>query len=381
MKNQKHHFQLEESVTYLNCAYMSPLMKGVEKAGYEGLIRKRNPFDVSPIDFFTNVEILQRSFAKLINAQDSKNIVVLPSTSYGLATVANNLTLEKGEKIIIVDEQFPSNYYTWEKVAQRNQGEIVTVLPPKTMENRGKIWNERILEAIDAKTKVVAIGNVHWADGTKFDLMAIRQRTREVGALLIVDGTQSVGAMPFDVQEVQPDALICAGYKWLMGPYSMALGYFSETFENGNPIEESWMNRFESEQFANLVNYQSKYQPKAQRFQVGQASNFINIPMMVEAVNKLNEWGVENIQNYCYDITKYATEELQNKGFLIEDSAYRGHHLFGIRLPKTMDIEVVKSKLAAAKIMVSVRGNAIRVAPNVYNDEADLKKLVEVLSC
>jgi selenocysteine lyase/cysteine desulfurase len=185
--------------------------------------------------------------------------------------------------------------------------------------------------------------------------------------------------MPFDMAEIQPDALICGGYKWLLGPYSMALGYFGEAFDGGEPIEESWMNRFESENFGNLVNYQADYQPFAQRYQVGQASNFIAVPMMIEAVKMLNDWGVENIQNYCYEITKNVTEALKNKGFWIEDLAFRGSHLLGIRLPKTMEMETIKAKLAEAKIIVSIRGNAIRVSPNVYNDEADLEKLVAVL--
>ncbi|MFK7946903.1 MAG: aminotransferase class V-fold PLP-dependent enzyme [Saprospiraceae bacterium] len=379
MQSQKHLFQLDESVTYLNCAYMSPMMKSVEAAGIEGMQRKRNPFAVRPIDFFTDVEKVQQEFAKLINVRDSKRIAMLASASYGIANVAQNVPLSKGDTILMVDEQFPSNYYSWERVAQEKQATIKVVKPPETLENRGKIWNELILEAINHSTKVVAIANVHWADGTKFDLLAIRKRSREVGALLVIDGTQSVGAMPFDVQTIQPDALICAGYKWLMGPYSVAVGYFGEAFDNGTPIEESWMNRFESEQFANLVNYQSRYQPKAQRYQVGEASNFINIPMFLEALKMLNHWGISNIQDYCENITKNTVEILQSKGFIIEDSAYRGHHLIGMRMPEHLSVDAIRQQLAEAKISVSIRGNAIRIAPNVYNDEMDLEKLVSVL--
>ena len=224
------------------------------------------------------------------------------------------------------------------------------------------------------------MAHVHWADGTKFDLKAIRQRSREVGALLVIDGTQSDGALPFDVQEIQPDALICAGYKWLLGPYSIAIGYFGQAFDDGIPIEESWMNRFESENFANLVNYQPRYQPKAQRYQVGEARNFINVPMLLEALKTLNSWSVSNIQNYCKNITKNTIEILQSKGFIIENELYRGHHLIGLRMPKDLSVEVIKQRLTEAKISVSIRGNAIRIAPNVYNDEDDLGKLIEVLS-
>ncbi len=376
----KEFFQLDESVTYLNGAYMSPTLKTVENAGIEGLQRKRNPFRVTPNDFFSGVKILQQEYNQLINAQEAERIVVMPSVSYGLATVANNVNLQKNEQIIVVHEQFPSNYYTWVKLAEKNHAEVVTVKPPNTTKNRGKIWNERILEAINKNTKIVAISHVHWADGTKFDLEAIRVRTREVGALLIIDGTQSVGALTFDVQSIQPDALICAGYKWLLGPYSMALGYYGAAFDDGNPIEESWINRFGSENFTNLVNYQSNYKDGASRYQVGQSGNFINVPMMTEALRMLNYWGTDNIQHYCYEITKNAIEVLQESGFWIEDLAYRSSHLFGIRLPKHLEIESIKNKLAAAQIMVSIRGDAIRISPNVYNDVRDLENLVNILT-
>ena len=107
------------------------------------------------------------------------------------------------------------------------------ISPPSILNGRGKEWNERILNSIDTKTKLVSLGHVHWADGTLFQLTDIRKRTKEVGALLVIDGTQSVGALPFDVDVIQPDALICGGYKWLMGPYSLGYAYYGEYFDQG----------------------------------------------------------------------------------------------------------------------------------------------------
>ena len=141
------------------------------------------------------------------------------------------------------------------------------------------------------------MGMVHWADGTIFDLEKIRKKTKEVGALLIIDGTQSVGAMPFDVNKIKPDALVCAAYKWLMGPYGSAFCYYGEAFDNGFPIEESWINRKNSEDFSQLINYQEDYSEGARRYNVGQQSNFINVAMLTAAINQLNSWGVDNIYN------------------------------------------------------------------------------------
>ena len=380
LKCKQSKFSLPPNVSYLNGSYMSPMLKSVEKVGIKGLREKRNPTLLSPERFFTDSEILRQEFARLVNAKDPKSIAIIASVSYGIATVAKNVRLQSGDQIVVASEQFPSNYYSWAKLAEENRAEVKAITPPDSLVNRGKIWNERILEAINSKTKLVALGNVHWADGTKFNLSEIRKRTKEVGALLIIDGTQSVGALPFDVQEIQPDALICAGYKWLLGPYSTAVAYLGEAFSDGKPLEENWINRLNSEDFSGLVQYQDRYQPGALRYDVGEHSNFILVPMLIKAISQLNKWKPENIQEYCYHLTKEPIGKLKEKGFWIEDEGYRASHIFGIRLPQGIDIEKVKAALLKNKVYVSYRGSAIRVSPNVYNDEADLKKLVKVLT-
>jgi selenocysteine lyase/cysteine desulfurase len=376
---QRSKFSLPTGSTYLNCAYMSPLLKSVEKAGIEGMKRKRNPLSISADDFFEDTEKLRTEFAKLIEAQDKKRIVVVPSVSYGMANVVNNLKIDRGENIIVAAEQFPSNLYPWHTFATKKGVQLKTIAPPLVLEGRGKGWNERILNSIDSKTKLVALGHVHWADGTLFQLTEIRKRTKEVGALLVIDGTQSVGALPFDVSVIQPDALVCGGYKWLMGPYSLGLAYYGEYFDQGKPIEENWINRLHSENFAELVNYQNEYQPGALRYEVGEHSNFILVPMLLAALKQLNQWKPKNVQGYCVKISRKAIGQLREEGFWIEEEKSRGQHLFGIRLPERIDKQQLKQRLQKNKISVSFRGDAIRVSPNVYNTETEMMKLANVL--
>jgi selenocysteine lyase/cysteine desulfurase len=358
---------------------MSPQLKSVEEAGFHGLQRKRNPFKISSEEFFGETDELRKEYAKLINADDPKRIVVIPSVSYGMANVANNVPMSKGDNIIVVGEQFPSNVYPWRSVIQEKGGEIITITPPKEMEDRGKKWNEKILNAINDRTKLVAIGNIHWADGTLFDLKSIRDRTNDVGAWLAIDGTQSVGALPFDIQEIQPDALICAGYKWLMGPYSIGLAYYGPALDEGTPVEENWINRFESENFSKLVNYNDQYQPGSLRYEVGEHSNFILIPMMLKAIQQLNEWGIGNIQQYCSDLIQEPVERLKSAGFKIEDPAFRAAHLFGIRLGESQDMATIKSTFEEQHILVSFRGDSIRISPNVYNTSKEMTQLTNAL--
>ncbi len=357
---------------------MSPLLKAAEKKGVEGILKKRNPAAVSTTDFFDDTEKIRKQFSTLINGQANR-VVLVPSVSYGFANVVANLKVSASDNILVASEQFPSNYYPWHRLHQDTGVKLNVVSAPDTRINRGLVWNERILEAIDKKTKLVALGNVHWADGTLFNLKAIRKRTKEVGALLVIDGTQSVGALPFDVQEIEPDALVCGGYKWLMGPYSLGLAYYGEYFDQGKPVEENWINRLNSENFAGLINYESNYQPGALRYEVGEHSNFILVPMLLEALKQINQWKPRAIQQYTASITKKPIKLLRDAGFWIENEKSRGHHLFGIRLPEGKSIEATKRSIQQNKISVSFRGDAIRVSPHLYNTEADLMKLVKVL--
>lgn len=379
MKCQKQLFQLDEPHHYLNCAFLSPLLKSVEKAGIDGIRRKNRPWEVDPDDFFDDSERLRKLFASLVNAGTPDRISILPSVSYGMAIITKNLPARKGANIVIAGEQFPSNVYPWMRYCNEHDCELIIVDPPEGHSSRGKEWNRRILDAINRDTVLVAMSNVHWTDGTRFDLVKIGKTARENDALFVIDGTQSVGALPFDLQKVKPDALICAGYKWLMGPYGTALGYFGPPFLDGVPLEEGWIVRKNSRDFAGLVDYESDYEPGAIRFDVGERSNFINVPMMVKALEQVLDWGPGRIQEYCREICSGVIRNLRNSGFFIEDEEWRGSHLFGVRLPESVSREDLREKLTKENIHVSVRGTAVRVSPNVYNTEEDLRRLGEVL--
>lgn len=377
LENKKHFFSLPEQVTYLNCATMSAQLKSVEQIGIKNLKDKSTPYVIESKHFFAEREVLKQRFAKLIKAPSSEYIAIIPSVSYGIANAVKNILFEKNDEIVVLEEQFPSNFYAWKQLEAEKGVKVTTVSAPAIGEGRSKIWNENILKAISSNTKVVSIPIVHWTDGTLFDLNAIRLRTNEVGAYLIIDGTQSIGALDFSVAEINPDALICGGYKWLMGGYGLGVAFYGERFHEGIPIENNWMNHVGSEDFTNLANYNPEFKPKAARYDMGESSNFILTPMLSEAIRQLLEWTPKAIQEYCNAITQPALEQLQKKGYFIEDPQFRAHHLFGIYLPEGKNIQKIKESLLENRIFVSYRGKAIRVSPNVYNTEKDLEKLVQ----
>jgi selenocysteine lyase/cysteine desulfurase len=376
---QKHLFSLEENVHYLNCSYMSPLLKSVEAAGVEGVLQKRNPFRIPPAGFFSGAAELKPLFAQLVGGTADR-VALIPSVAYGMGLVARNLKGPRGGQIVTVHEDFPSNVYPWQRVAQEKDLTIQVVTPPDVSRQRGFQWNEKILSAIMPGTAMVAVPHVHWADGTRFDLEAIGHRAKEVGAILVVDGTQSVGALPIDVRRYRIDALVCGSYKWLMGPYSLGVAYLGEYFDDGIPLEESWMNRLDSDNFQRLVAYEPQYRPGAARYDVGEHSNFILLPMLTAALRQILAWEPAQIQAYCRQLTAPLVAYLAAHGYWTEDAGWRGEHLVGVRLPAGIDLATLQERLAAHRVLVSVRGDSIRVSPHLYNDKRDIAALLDVLA-
>jgi selenocysteine lyase/cysteine desulfurase len=352
---------------------MSPLSNQVIAAGYEGLKRKSRPYQISAEDFFQPVDELKTRFAKMVDVDDPQRVVIIPSASYGFAGIAHNISVKSNQNVVVVKEQFPSNVYCWHRLCNQNSFELrVAGSGDSGIENN---HDQNILDAIDENTVLVSMGILHWADGTVFDIAAIREKTLRVGAKLVLDGTQAIGALPFSVNRIQPDALVCAAYKWLMGPYSIGLAYFGPGFDNGIPLEENWINRVRSDDFQGQVGYTAEYRPKATRYDMGEKSNFINVPMLNQSIAQIMDWGVDGIQEYCRKISQKELELLQNHGFVLADESSRAHHLFGLQPPRGFDYQVAKSVLGESGVHVSFRGKSIRVSPHVYNTEEDMSKL------
>lgn len=382
---QKDKFNLPDGLHYLNCATRAPASQLVEQAGYEALRRDSNPFGLRPDDFFSSAIRVRSLFSQLLNNPDADRIAVVPSVSYGMAVVARNLPrkpgLRPGQKIVLISDEFPSDVYAWNRVCAEQNLRIVTVPMPDAFP-KGGIWNERLLDAIDQDTALVVVPPVHWMYGIRFDLDAIGRRAREVGAWLAVDGTQAIGALPFNLEAIQPDALVCAGYKWLMGPYSLGLAYFGPAFDEGIPLEESWMNRIDSNQFHRLMDYQSAYRPKAYRYNVGEHTHFLQMPMLEAALTQLLDWQPVRIQAFTKQLLANAWADLERMGCSLEPengSRGRSHHLVGLWLPEQADPMAVQQALQQQHVSVSARARALRIAPHVYNTPDDVNALVEVL--
>jgi selenocysteine lyase/cysteine desulfurase len=378
LKPQRELFNLPDGLHYLNGAYMSPLLKSVEAAGVSGMIRKRNPTTIDPLDFFSEAELLKAEFAKLINSE-ADQVAIIPSASYGLNTAISNIPKNNGNEALILSAEFPSAYYALERWCRENNKQLKTIEAPEERKERGRKWNQLLLDSINDNTAVVVLSSVHWTDGTIFDLQEIGKKCKAHDAVFIVDGTQSVGALPIDVDTDQIDALICSGYKWLLGPYALGLAYFNPGFNQGKPIEESWMNRADAQIFSGLTNYNNNYRSGANRYNVGQFSNFILVPMLSESIRQINEWSPASIQQYGEALTQPLIEFFTEQGITIEEDCYRSKHITGITLPKPYDSQKILDALRAQQIYISKRGNALRISAHIYNTTEDIDVLVTSL--
>jgi len=375
---QQELFDLPAGEHFLNCAYMGPLPRTVQEAGVAGIRAKAAPLAIGPEDFFRDADRARALFAGLIGAPRPERVAILPSVSYGMAVVARNVKLAAGSNVVIAAEQFPSNVYPWRKACARAGAELRVVARPASA-TPGQAWNGALLEAVDGATALVALAPLHWTDGTVFDVAALGARARQVGARFVLDGTQAVGAMPLDVTEVRPDALIVAAYKWLLGPSGMALGWFGPAFDDGEPLEEGWITRGGSRDFQGLVDYRDDYEPGAIRFDVGERSNFILLPMVVAALELVGGWGSEAVRDYCGALMADAITEARELGYGVEEDRWRAAHLFGLRAPAGVELAALHAALERRRVRASLRGTALRVAPNVYNDAGDAAALMEAL--
>ena len=372
-------FLLDPDIHYLNCAYMSPLPLSVEAAGRIGVARKQRPWTIRPEDFFTDVDLVKTRFADVLGTPLREQVAVLPSVSNGMAIVARNLPCRPGQNIVVAGEQFPSNVHPWRRLAATRGCEVRMVIAPDSREGRAAAWNQALHDAIDERTALLAIGHVHWADGTRFDLTRLAARARQVGAWVAIDGTQSIGALDFPFEQVRPDAVVCASYKWLMGPYGLAFGWFGAALQHGEPLEETWAGRRGSEDFRGLADYRDEYGPGSARFDVGQRANFITLPMAIEALRLVKEWGPAQVQAHTASLWAPVLERLQGAGYVVEDAACRGHHLVGLRPPSQAPRADLVERLARARVHVSWRGETIRVSPHLYNTPDDMQALLDAL--
>ena len=369
---QRHLFDIPDDVAYLNCAYMSPLMKSALEVGTAGLARKAHPWEITPDKFFTGSEEFRGIAAQLIDSSPD-DIAIVSSASYGIATAARNLPIGKGQTILVLEEQFPSHYYAWQRRAEETGAQLKVVAWPEDQD-----WTASVLDALTEDVAIAALPNVQWTSGGRLDLVRIGEVCRKIGTALVLDLTQSLGALPFSVRDVQPDFAVAASYKWLLGPYSAGLLYVASERQSGLPLEENWIQRANARDFSSLILYTDDYDAGARRFDMGERSNFALLPAAVRAMKQLLEWKVEQISETVGALNAHLAKAAADIGFHAPAEPWRAPHYLALRRKNPIPKELPEL-LAHEKVFVSVRGSSIRVTPHVYNTAEDCERLISCL--
>jgi selenocysteine lyase/cysteine desulfurase len=369
---QRSLFELPEGIAYLNVANLAPQLHSVRAAGEAALDRRGAPWTIGAEGWFTDVERLRGLFARVVGT-DPEGVALIPASSYGMAVAAANLEAGLGERVLVIDKEYPSGIYTWRAFARRTGAALHTV-----RREPGQSWTEAVLEALDERVRIVSVPNVHWTNGALVELEPVCERAHQLGAAIVLDVSQSAGALPLDIGALRPDFLISVGYKWLFGPLSVAYMYVDERHRGGEPIEHNWILRAGAEDFARLVDYTDELQPGARRFDVGARTNFMLTPMAIAALEQVLEWSVDAVGATLAEVTAAIERGARERGLDAIPAGDRGPHMIGIGLPEPVPEDLV-AQLAARDVYAGVRSSWLRVAPHLHTTEADIEQLFGAL--
>lgn len=369
LDTQRALFDIPADIAYFNCSYMGPQLNASRESLMKGINMKSNPWTWPASQFFDEAEQIRVLCASLFGAEND-NYAVVPSASYGLSTAARAIEpiLKKGDQVLILAEDFPSNVLAWRRVCKETGAEIHTISKEVSLD-----WTNTILNNITDKIKVVSIPSCHWTNGESIDLEIIGNKCKSLNIIYVVDATQSLGAMSHHVETMQVDFLIAAGYKWLLCPYGFSILFVQDKWFNARPLEETWLTRENAENFAGLVNYNDNYQVGARKFEMGEKGMPTILPGAIAALTQINAWGIENISKSIGSINDELSSFFNSCGLNTIKNENRVPHILGINLgnDNTNYVGALKDK----NIFISQRGNSLRIAPHLHINQGDIERL------
>jgi selenocysteine lyase/cysteine desulfurase len=371
LPNQRPLFDIPEDVTYINCAYLSPNLKAQREIGHWAVDRKVHPWTIEWRHFYEDVERARVLFARLINAT-ADDIAIVAATSYGVATASQNLPLKAGQAIVALEGEHYSTLLEYRRRATEIGATLNLVSKP-----RDGNWTRAIIAAIDEKTAWVGVPNCYWTDGGLVDLQAVSDRARAVGAVFITDVTQSLGAMPVDVRKLKPDYLICSAYKWLLGPYGLGFLYVAPHRQEGRPLEQHNYGRAGSQSSANR-GMGDAYAPGARRYDMGERSHFIHLPIANVGMEQLLAWDPAEIADTIAPLTRRIAEHAAARQLAVPPEEHRVKHFIGLQFPNGEVPQGLNERLTAQKCYVSIRGSSLRMSPHVYNNLNEIDRFFDV---
>jgi selenocysteine lyase/cysteine desulfurase len=377
LPSQRDLFEMPRHICYLNSASYSPLPLKTQEAGRAAVGRKGTPWTLDAGFANRQHERARSAAAPLINA-DPADIALIPSISYGVATAAKGLTIARGARVIVLENDHSSPVLEWQTRADAQGFVIETVRQPEDGD-----WTSAVLAAIERSgappVGLASISSVHWRDGGLIDVEAISAALRRQGAIFLIDATQSAGVLTMDVARLDPDFVIFPTYKWLLGPYGRAFLYVAKRHQGGTPLEQTSAGRRDV-RAENAVYFSDiRYVADARRFDMGERDHFISMEMAAIGMEMMAEWGAAAIAQRLAMLTDRIAEGLHGIGVDMPERRVRAPHILSLGFKDGMPKELVEG-LANEDIYVAARLGRLRVSPHVFNDEADCDRFVAALA-
>ncbi|KMO28352.1 aminotransferase class V-fold PLP-dependent enzyme [Methylobacterium aquaticum] len=359
---QRHLFEVPDDISYLDAAAWSPLPRSVREAGEAGLLVKSRPWAHPREAVPAQAERARAAAARLIGAA-TDDVAIVGSVSHAMATVAANLAVVPGGRVLRVADEFPSLCYAFDRLARATGLIVEEVSRPEDGD-----WTAALLAAIGrAGAPPLAIATLtplHWTDGGLIDLDRLAPAVHAAGAALVIDATQAAGVLPVDVGRWRPDFLAFPTYKWTLGPYALAFLYAAPHRQDGVPIEENTGNRSPAS--------------GARRYDRGELNDPVLLPMAATGLELVLSWDVPAVADRLRRLTDRLAEDLVGLGLAAAAAHLRAPHIVGLRAPGGVPPGLT-DRLRRDGVYASERSGALRLSPHVWADERDVERCVAAL--
>jgi selenocysteine lyase/cysteine desulfurase len=377
LASQRDLFEMPRDICYLNSASYSPLPLKTLEAGRAAVGRKGQPWTLEASFAGVQHERARAAAARLINA-DPADVALISSVSYGVATAAKLVTIARGTRVIVLQNDHSSPVLEWHTRADAQDFTVETVRAPHDGD-----WTAAVLAAIERPgappVALASISSLHWSEGGLLDIEKIGAALRRQGAMFLIDATQSVGVLTMDVKSLDPDFVIFPTYKWLLGPYGRAFIYVAKRHQDGIPLEQTASGRRDVRAENAVYFTDPRYVTDARRFDMGERDHFISLEMAAISMEMVSEWGPAAVAERLAMLTDRIADGLHGIGLSVLDKHLRAPHIVSLKFKDGVP-EGLAEGLATEGVYVASRLGRLRVSPHVFNDEADADRFVAALS-
>jgi cysteine desulfurase/selenocysteine lyase len=371
-------FEIEDA-TYLNLAGQAPMPRVTIRAVQAAIEAKKYPHHQSDSTYFEVPNRIRASIAQLIGGKPEE-VAITTGASNGMAAVAYGLPWNPGDEVITSKGEFPLQFTAWKPMEEREGLKLKIVTPRERF-----ITADDLLAAMTPKTKLVSTSLVRFDDGSLLDAARVAAACHAQGALLLLDISQCCGAMPLNVAQLGADFMVCAGYKWLLGPFGA--GFFwakSELITKLRPGPFYWMAAAGSDNFSSLSFDDPKPAPAAKRWDTAESASYFNFNLVAMDVSAdfVVRMGPETVAAHNRKLIELMYERLPMDRCIPAsplEADRRGP--YGCFAARTQEKTVaLYQKLRKENVIVSLREGNIRVAPHLYNTERDIDRLISVIT-